>query len=136
MIYREQDLVNQLTLFLTGSGFKVYHEVPNMGQSVDIVGVKGRWIMLIEAKLSDWGRAFSQCEAHELVADFISVGIAKPEASKKLINAANKEGIGVITCNPITGQCKWQNKPKWNRDVWKPQRRILMRNLQEKKNGS
>jgi len=57
----EHELVATLVSKLKREGFRVMTEVSNMGQSADIVAIKGRWVTLIEVKDRNWYRAIQQC---------------------------------------------------------------------------
>jgi hypothetical protein len=122
---REDLVVEVVTRFLTGDRYRVRLEVPNMGQSADIVATKGRWVTMIEAKTKDWGRAFVQCRAHELVADFVCVALLARAPSSALIYKLSETGYGLILVSPVDGRCSWYARPVRNREVWKPQRRRL-----------
>ena len=127
----EYEIVEVVVELLNSEGYKVRLEVPNMGQCADIVATNGRWITFIEAKIYNWKRAFKQCIAHELVADYICVALASVKYSPKLVDEAQKLGYGIIHCNRIDGKCKWILRPRLNKNIWKPQRQILSKSLKE-----
>jgi hypothetical protein len=135
-IYFETDLVAKLSKFLEVDGYSTLREVPNMGQSVDIVGVKDKCITLMEAKMDNWRRALQQCKAHELVADYICIGLARKTSPPKLDEIANETGLGIVLCDKESGICEWHIRPKRNRQIWEPQRKRLENNLKENNNGS
>lgn len=122
MIYYEIELINILQSFIESQGYKVILEVPNMGQSTDLVGIKGDEIIAIEAKMSNWRRAIEQCQAHELVADFICIALAKKVIPENLMKIISSKGYGLIICNPHTKICQWIKNPNNNNNIWKPQR--------------
>lgn len=124
-IVSEAELVEAVQLFLAADGYRVRSEVPNMGQSVDLVATRGRWITMIEAKMRDWRRALIQCQAHEVVADFICIAMAACTVSNELAHAAEARGYGVISCNPVDGTCQWALRPARNGNIWLPQRRHI-----------
>lgn len=134
-VKKESDLVDYVVDFLVTQNYNVRLEVPNMGQSADIVALKGRWLTIIEAKIHDWKRGVNQCKAHENVADYICVAISTASISQTLVYHANINGYGIIHCNPKDGECKWFIRPKQNRKVWLPQRRFLLKNMRSMKNG-
>lgn len=119
----EQSIVRELVAFLYREGYRVRLEVPNMGQSADLVATRGRWAMFVEAKVADWRRALEQCRAHEQVADFVCIAVASSKLSSVLIGEATRLGYGVIHCVPATLTCRWVLRPRLNRRVWRPQRR-------------
>ena len=127
----EVELISCVTEFLRGDGYRVRHEIPNLGQSADIVATKGRWITVIEAKMSDWGRGLSQCVAHSHVADFVCIAIATESISKSLNDRAVEHGIGIIHCPASTNMCHWARRPQRNDRVWRPERARFSRNLQK-----
>lgn len=119
----ESDLVHYLARSLHADGYRVRVEVSNMGQSADLVATKGRWVTMVEAKLSNWRRAFTQCRAHEQVADFICVAVGSVRIPEALIESAQQLGYGVIHFNRTKQQFDWVLRPRLNRQVWLPQRR-------------
>jgi hypothetical protein len=119
----EHAVVRGLVSFLQGDGYRVRLEVPNMGQSTDVVAIRGRWVTFVEAKVAHWRRALQQCRAHEQVADFVCVAVASRNPSPQLLLAAEDSGYGVIHCHPGSLQCSWVLRPRVNRRVWTPQRR-------------
>jgi hypothetical protein len=121
VIDSEDYFVTMLARTLRTEGYRVRLEVPNMGQSVDLVATRGRWVTAIEAKLRDWPRAVSQCRAHEAVADFICVAIATLEVPVGLADAAESSGYGIIHYTTETG-LEWVLRPRQNRLIWIPQR--------------
>ena len=129
MFSYEFELVAIVSEFLKGQGYKVYLEVPNMGQSTDLVGIKGQRITFFEAKMSNWKRAIEQCNAHQLVADYICIALGRNNASEELISIVSKLGYGLILCNPETKECSWLETPKLNHQIWEPQRKQMLKNL-------
>ena len=129
MIASELDFVDVLGDFLRSDDYKIRLEVPNMGQSADIVASRGRYVTVIEAKLSDWVRGLRQCVAHEHVADFVCLALAREHASSELKGKISELGYGLILCSPKGRECRWEIKPSRNQRVWKPQRRYWSRAL-------
>lgn len=121
----ESKIVEAVTGFLASDGYRVRHEVPNMGQTADIVATKGRWVTLIEAKKSSWRRALDQCRAHHVVADYICVAIGTASVSDDLLDESDRQGYGVIHYDPQTGDCNWACRPRRNDGVWSAQRRYF-----------
>jgi len=119
----EKELVHYIADFLRENAYHVRFEVPNMGQSTDIVATKGRWVTSIEVKTSDWKRAMKQCRAHEAVADYVCIGIGNGKVPIALLDEARRAGYGVLHCAPGTHQCRWALKPRLNKKLWMPQRR-------------
>ena len=118
-------MVMRLRDSLCGEGYNVRIEVPNMGQSIDVVATKNRWITAVEAKLTNWRRALAQCVAHEQVADFICIAVGTGGVSDALFAEANNRGYGIIHCAPTGNCCHWVLRPRRNRQVWRPQRNQL-----------
>ena len=125
----ELRLVQSVVDHLVNEGYRVRLEVPNMGQSIDVVATKNRWITAIEAKTTDWRRALVQCRAHVLVADFITValGLRKPPAA--LADALHQNGWGLLMFDQTTDAWRWEIRPKRNDRVWRPQRRRFSEGL-------
>jgi hypothetical protein len=122
----ENEVVRQVTDFLISEDYRVRHEVPNMGQSADIVATRGNWVTFVEAKVRDWRCALRQCVAHEQVADFICVAVATVSASKALVAEIETCGYGLILCCPSKGHCEWVMPPRRNGKIWRPQRQRLV----------
>ena len=118
-------MVRMLTKFLADNGYRVWHEVPNMGQSADVVAKKGRFITFVEAKLADWRRALEQCRAHRHVADYICIAITGRRVSDRLIQEAEARGYGVIHFDRMDRSYRWVKRPTLNTDFWPPQRQRL-----------
>lgn len=127
----ERDLVDNLIIFLNNNNYKTKIEIPNMGQSVDIVAQKGDQLTFIEAKLKNWRRAIEQCEAHEHIADYICIALSKTKITNLIIEKLIFLGYGLIDCEAATGLCEWILKPSLMQNIWKPQRRIFLKNLNE-----
>jgi len=125
----EEALVSLVVSLLNGHGYRVRCEVPNMGQSVDIVATRGRWVTFVEAKIAHWRRALAQCEAHEQVADFICIALASASLSEEFLLIARQRGYGVIHGDLTEDKCKWVERPRINRKVWGPQRQYWARFL-------
>jgi hypothetical protein len=118
----EENLVDSVVALLSKDGYRIRREVPNMGQSADIVATRGRWVTFIEAKVGHWRRALNQCRAHEQIADYICVAIAAFSLCEEFISTARERGYGIIHCNPARSHCEWVQFPKRNHNIWPPQR--------------
>lgn len=133
--YKKISNENELTLclikFLKKKGYKIRMEVPNMGQSTDVVATRGRWITCIEAKISSWERAMDQCKAHETVGNFIYIAIASVSPPENLLIKARQSGYGVIHCNPYSGKCTIVLRASNNNRIWSPQREIFIEKMKE-----
>lgn len=123
----ESDMVRLLARTLSNDGYRVRTEVPNMGQSADIIATRSRWVTAIEAKLTDWRRALEQCRAHELVADFVCIAIGTVSVPDELIRAVHECGYGLLHCPPSSSACVWVVRPGRNKSVWGPERTRLVR---------
>jgi Holliday junction resolvase len=125
----ERELVRTLARFLQTDGFECFFEVPNMGQSVDLVLKKNGSLYLIEAKLKDWKRGLQQCRAHQLVADFICIAMGSNFISQELLNQANELGVGVLNYDMSLQVFHHALEPVKNQNYWKPQRTVFENNL-------
>ena len=134
-IVKESELVDCIIDFLNKQEYNVSVEIPNMGQSADIVARKGRWLTIIEAKIHDWKRAIKQCKAHESVADYICVAVSSVSIAELFIERAQYKGYGIIHCDPQSRNCKWFIHPKVNKKVWLPQRRQMIKHMRNINNG-
>lgn len=127
--FSELDLVSTLTAWLVADGYRVKHEVGNMGQSADLVATKGRWITVFEAKIVDWQRALNQCQAHEVVADFICIAIASAAVSATLESVVRSKGYGLAHFDRGPKTWQWVIRPTRNPRIWRPQRRVWSDNV-------
>ena len=125
----ENDLTIQIEDFLQEQNYRIRFEVPNMGQSIDILASKNRWLTAIEAKIADWRRALYQCKTHELIADYICVAIATKNISEELQFETRKRGYGLIHFDRKRQRCTWVINPERNQKVWQAQRRKFSKNL-------
>lgn len=125
--WSESDLVRLIVRDLVSDGYRVRTEVPNMGQSADIIATKNRWLTAIEVKVSDWRRALQQCRAHELVADFVCIAIGSVSVPQDLVCAVQECRYGLIHCPPGSSTCTWVVRPTRNANVWGPERARLVR---------
>ena len=119
----EAHIIRSLINFLRGEGYRVRLEVPNMGQSADLVATRSRWVTFVEAKRRDWRRAMEQCRAHESVADFICIALSLRKLSDAFLGEVRACGYGVIQYDAETLTCQWVVEPTRNGRVWGPQRR-------------
>lgn len=126
--FTEQDIVDAVVRLLSDSGYRVRIEVPNMGQSADVVATRGRWVTFIEAKKHDWRRALDQCRAHEQVADYICIALGTKAISDTFREEASEAGYGVIHCESAD-TCEWVVQPQRNANLWRPQRERLSQML-------
>lgn len=122
----EFSLVEKISEFLNNEGYLVHLEIPNMGQSVDIVAQKESDLTFIEVKLNNWKRALSQCKNHQIVADYIFVAIASKKISEKFKEAADNLGFGIIHYNKQLDVCLIHSNASKNPHIWKPQRIVLI----------
>lgn len=127
---KEHQLVSKLIEFLKSENYRVRLEVPNLGQSVDLVATRGRWVTLIEVKIHDWRTAIKQCRAHEHVADFICIAVGTNTVSETACREVENLGYGLIHYTG-NGQFSWILQPERNRLLWKPQRGKLSLALRE-----
>lgn len=120
----ESVIVSDLVEFLHRGNYKVRLEVPNLGQSADVVATRGRWVTLMEVKVRDWRKAIEQCRAHLHVADYVCIVIATKGVSLRAKEEITKHGFGLIHYD-ASGQLEWVKRPSRNSTIWLPQRRVL-----------
>jgi len=121
----ERYVVEKVVQFLRATDYRVACEVPSMGQSIDVVALKGRWLMCVEVKLADWRRGLGQCRAHRLVADYVALAVATVSVPPSLREEAAARGVGIIHFDRSVDACVWALKPTLIREMWPPQRRQL-----------
>lgn len=129
-IRSEKDLTHLLKDFFTSRNYEVRLEIPNMGQSADLVAIDDNSITFLEAKINDWKRALEQCVTHEAVADYIFIAVATVKVSADLISEIEKRGYGLIHCEPYSSSCEIVVNPRQNLRIWKPQRQLLLTNME------
>lgn len=71
-------------------------EVPLLGRCIDLAYIKGRSLISIEFKLSDWRRAINQARDHRLGADFSYICMPKREITDKMKEEFEKAGVGLV----------------------------------------
>lgn len=126
----EAELTQVVAEFLTREGFVVRAEVPNLGQSVDLVATHEHTLMLVEVKKSNWRRALKQCRAHHMVADYICIAIGQSKVSLSLQKEAELKGYGIIHCSPHAVTCSWIASPTRLFDFWNPERNRITTRLE------
>lgn len=122
-VISEEMLVCNLITMLSAEGYRIKREVSNMGQSVDIVATKGRWVTFVEAKIKNWKRALQQCRAHRTVADYVCIAIALKNIPNEFQAEAMKNGYGIIHYDYSSKSFNWNRRPIVNKSVWNPQRK-------------
>lgn len=127
----ETEVVSLLRDFLKAKGFETAEEVSSMGQSIDLVGKKNRWVYAFEAKRDNWKRGLAQCKPHELIADYVCLAMGSNSIPMKLMQEVESLGYGLVWCNPRDKTCQWVYQPRINRKIWKPQKQLLLKNLKE-----
>lgn len=124
----EGQIVSALCEFLKSENYRVRKEVPNLGQSADLVATRGRWVTMIEVKVHDWRTALRQCQTHEHVADFVCVALGSAHVSILALDAIEERGYGLIHWQD-NGGFRWVLKPVRNELSWKPTRKAFSSNL-------
>jgi hypothetical protein len=127
----ESRLVMSVAEHLFEEGYRVRLEVSNMGQSIDVVATKNRWITAIEAKRRDWRRALQQCRAHVLVADYVAIALAQRSVPAELSQILHADGWGLLLYDSTQGEWRWEIRPRKNERVWQPQRRRFSDNMRK-----
>jgi hypothetical protein len=121
----EAYMVMAIVEYLKKDNYEVFVEVPSMGQSVDIVAKKGKYLSFIEAKIVSWKRGLQQCDPHQIVADYVYIAIATKKISNALYSEAKNLGYGIIHYDIQTDSVDSILKPKLNKSIWIPQRKYL-----------
>lgn len=125
----ENDLTVKLVDWMAKDFDSVKREIPNMGQSIDVVGRLDNNYYAIEVKLRDWKTAIKQCKAHRLVADYIYIAIPIHNIPQELIDCATKHGYGIYHYS----NSKWVTviNAVRNLKIWKPQKDIFISDYQQ-----
>ena len=135
-INNEKDLVNKVTSFLKNEGYNIYLEVPTLGRSGDIIAQKNRWITGIEAKMYDSKTVLEQCKVYTLLADFICIARGGLTVNEVVYSTSLERGYGIIIYNRNEEKCEWYLLPKYNTNIWKPQRQLWIEKIKEVKNAN
>ena len=123
--FTENIFTTKIISYLRRKKYSVFIEIPNMGQSVDLVAQRGRWLTFVEVKLNNWNRALTQCKNHEIVADYIYVAIATKSVSVRFLEISEKKGYGILHYDHKSNKVSVVLEAKHNKKVWEPQRKIL-----------
>ena len=122
-------IVDALTSHLRASGYSIRLEVPSLGQSIDLVATRGRWLTAVEAKLRNWKRVLAQAKTHLIVADYVYVAVSYKRMPPGLVSAAREMGIGVFNIDLQKRVCLEIIAPERTRILWRPERRRLARRM-------
>lgn len=106
-----------------------------MGQSVDLIAVKDDCVVAVEVKIHDWSRAITQCRAHELVADFIYVGVATSSVSERFFREAQSRGYGIFHFDQSRESIVEVLPPHQREGLWSGQRKVLEGSLKRISDG-
>ena len=132
----EQILVEKATNLLVEEGYEIYLEVPTLGRSGDIIAKKNRWITAIEVKMYDSKRVIEQCKVYDFLADFICIVWGGKLINKTVYATALEKGYGIINYNRDKCICEWVLKPKYNNNIWKPQRKLWVEKIKGVRNAN
>lgn len=127
----EKEIVNQVVKYYSMNGYRVETEIPNLGQSADIVAFKNGCLTIIEAKRYDWKKALTQCKAHKLIADYIYIAVLHKNIPLKLLESAQLTGIGIIQYNFDSTQPIIFLKADHNEAKWPAQRKKFNKFIEE-----
>ena len=81
-------------------GVEAATEVPLLHRSIDLVLREGSCYVAVEFKVNDWRRAISQATDHLVAADLVYVCLPSQRIAKKVIEAAEECGIGIMSYAP------------------------------------
>lgn len=111
---KETDLAKPVANWMRKQGYIVYSEVPIFERVVDMVGINGKDILVVELKLSLSWTVIRQACTSQLVSGKAYVGIAtKPR--KTSIEKCKKYGIGILR---VTDNVEELLKPVKLKDIW------------------
>ena len=115
--------------FLSRAGGSIFREISSLGQSADLVYLRGDDLTFVEVKVNATRRAIEQCKAHQLVADFICVAIAGKSVSDENMEKLKSLGYGLISCNQGFDDCIWILMPRRQNEFWQPSRRKVIEQI-------
>lgn len=125
--FSESQLVEEIVQFLLKEGYKkIKREVPTMGQRADLVALKEGLVTIVEAKINHKKQVLEQCNAHDVVADYICIAWGGKNISPSLYEDAEKSGYGIIHYSPLHNEYRWAIRPVKNEKFWEPQKHILV----------
>ena len=131
MLFNETQLISKVATFLESHSYSVYKEIPTLGRSGDIIAQKNRWITAIEAKMYDSKKVIEQCRVYDLLADFICIAWGGITVNEMVYNISIQKGYGIIIYDRNQDCCKWHLNPKYNHNIWKPQRKLWIEKIRE-----
>lgn len=102
---RESDLQGPVERHLRAQGFRVYFDVDGSGY-FDAVAVRGEEVGLIELKLHDWKRVFSQALVRRGWGDWVAVLLPRTSLAQKVLAlrapaAASRVGVWCLEGNEV-----------------------------------
>lgn len=95
---KETEIVNRVNQYLKNNGFSYKNEVKFLERKIDIVGVKNRKVVAIEAKVKDWKKALQQAITCKLCSHYVYVAFWHQCLPQNMF-VFEKYGIGVMSVN-------------------------------------
>ena len=97
---KETDLAKPVADWMRSKGYTVYSEVPIFERVVDMVGVNGNELLVVELKLNLSWKVIRQAYTSQLVSNKVYVGVST-NPRKSSIEKCKKYGIGVLRITNI-----------------------------------
>ena len=114
----EKNLHLYIRRYFINKSFKPYKELKFYDRRIDIVAYSAskKKIISVEAKLSNWYKAFQQALIYQLCSDWVY--IAMPEGKLKCIDQKKmkKEGIGFLAIYS-SNRCRELIKPRRSKNM-------------------
>lgn len=95
----EEVIVEKLEQFLSNHQMMTFREVPFFSRRVDLVGYSDDidYVVMIEAKLTDWQRAIEQAKSCLLAADEVFIALPDVYCHRVKISQLDAFGIGLLS---------------------------------------
>lgn len=94
----ESQLVEPVTAWLEGAGYRVELEVPILGRRADLLGAREDALVAVELKMRDWREALRQAIAYQLAADrvWVAMPLAAASSAYRARWRFQAEGVGLL----------------------------------------
>lgn len=97
----EEQLVKQIEEHLLEGSLKTFREFPLLHRRVDLIGFRksDNYVIMVEAKMSNWIRAVEQARVCVLVADDVYIAVPETIAHRVDTSELKRFGIGLMVLN-------------------------------------
>lgn len=93
----ESEMIPILESHFREKSYKVYTEFPMLSRHIDLVCVRAKQVIAVEAKISAWKRALRQAGAYRLCAHRVYVALWHKYAHRVNPELLTRKGIGLLS---------------------------------------